>query len=417
MHLFQYRGDDLYAEDVKVADLAAKYGTPLYVYSHGTLARHFQAIDGAFGHTSHTVCFSVKANSNLAVLRLLASLGAGMDIVSGGELTRALKAGVPAKKIVFSGVGKQEHEIAAALDAGILFFNVEVDGELDDIARIAKAKGKRAGIALRVNPDVDAKTHDYISTGKKTNKFGISFQRAREIYARAKKMESLDIVGVDCHIGSQLTQTEPFVEALKRVRSLVEDLRKDGIKISYLDIGGGLGVTYKDETPPTPEQYAKAILSTVGDLDCHLVLEPGRVIVANAGVLLTRTIYRKENEGKKFVIVDAGMNDLVRPTLYQAWMGIQPAKKNDRTVIADVVGPICETGDFLAKDREVADVAPGELLAIMSAGAYGFTMSSNYNTRPRAAEVMVKDGEAHLIRERETVDELLAKEKIPGFLS
>ncbi len=416
MHEFQYKNDEMFAEKIRVTELAKKHGTPLYVYSHATLTRHFEAIDGAFGAHPHTICFSVKANSNMAVLRTLAKLGAGMDIVSGGELRRALTAGVDPKKIVFSGVGKQEHEIAAAIDAGILFFNVEVRGELAVIDRIARQKKTRAGITLRVNPDVDAHTHDYISTGKKINKFGISIDAAQEVYEEAAKMRGLEILGVDCHIGSQLTSTEPFVEALTRVRALVESLRTAGIAIRYLDIGGGLGVTYKDETPPSPREYADAILAAVKGLDVELVLEPGRVIVANAGILVTKVLYRKENEGKHFVIVDGAMNDLVRPMMYGAWMGIQAVKKTAKTITADVVGPICESGDFLAQNREVGDVQPGDFVAVMSAGAYGFTMSSNYNTRPRAAEVMVRGAESFVIRERETVEELLSKEKMPAFL-
>ena len=372
MNHFTYKNDALFAEDVAVADLAKKHGTPLYVYSHATIERHFKVIDQAFAKVPHTICFSVKANSNIAILRLLASLGGGMDIVSGGELVRASKAGVDPKKIVFSGVGKTPAEIEAALAAGILFFNVEVEDELDEIDGIAKAMKKKAGITLRVNPDVDAKTHDYISTGKKANKFGISIGRAAEVYGKAKGMKNLEILGVDCHIGSQLTSTGPFVEALGRVKDLVLALRKQKIEVRYLDIGGGLGVTYKDEAPPSPEQYAADILKVVGDLGVHLVLEPGRVIVANAGILVTKVLYRKENEGKHFVIVDGAMNDLVRPTLYGAWMAIEPVKKTKGKVTADVVGPICETGDFLAKDREVADVHQGDLLAVMSAGAYGF---------------------------------------------
>ena len=416
MHDFQYKNDEMFAEQVSVSALAKKHGTPLYVYSHATLARLFSAIDSAFAGHPHLICFSVKANSNVAVLRTLAQLGAGMDIVSGGELRRALKAGVDPKKIVFSGVGKQEHEIAAAIDAGILFFNVEVRGELAVIDRIARQKKTRAGITLRVNPDVDAHTHDYISTGKKVNKFGIAIDSAAEVYAEAAKLPGLQILGVDCHIGSQLTSTEPFVEALKRIRALVETLRASGIAIRHLDIGGGLGVVYKDETPPSPAEYAKSILSVVGDLGVELVLEPGRVIVANAGIFVSKVLYRKENEGKHFVIVDGAMNDLVRPMMYGAWMGIQAVKKTKKTIMADVVGPICETGDFLAQNREVADVQPGDFVAVMSAGAYGFTMSSNYNTRPRAAEVLVRGAEAHVIRERETVEELLSKERMPAFL-
>lgn len=417
MNHFEYRNDELHAEEVSLAALAEKHGTPLYVYSHATIERHFRVIDEAFKKVPHTICFSVKANSNVAILRQLAKLGSGMDIVSGGELVRAKKAGVDPKKIVFSGVGKTPAEIRAALEAGILFFNVEVEDELEEIDEIATSMGKKAGITLRVNPDVDAKTHDYISTGKKANKFGIAISRAREVYARAKTLRNLDILGVDCHIGSQLTSTGPFVEALTRLKELVLSLRKDGIEVKYADIGGGLGVTYKDEAPPSPEQYAADILKVVGDLGVHLVLEPGRVIVANAGVLVTRVLYRKENEGKRFVIVDGAMNDLVRPTLYGAWMAIDPVKKTTRTVIADVVGPICETGDFLAKDREVADVRSGDLLCVRSAGAYGFSMASNYNTRPRAAEILVHGKDAHVIRERETVDELLAKERLPEFLA
>jgi diaminopimelate decarboxylase len=416
MNHFEYRNDELHAEDVSVAELAAKHGTPLYVYSHATIERHFRVIDDAFKKVPHTICFSVKANSNVAILRLLAKLGSGMDIVSGGELIRAKKAGVDPKKIVFSGVGKTPAEIRAALETGILFFNVEVEDELDEINDIAKAMGARAGITLRVNPDVDAKTHDYISTGKKANKFGIAISRAREVYAKAKALSNLDILGVDCHIGSQLTSTGPFVEALTRLKDLVLSLRKDGIEVKYADIGGGLGVTYKDEEPPSPEQYAADILEVVGDMGVHLVLEPGRVIVANAGVLVTKVLYRKENEGKRFVIVDGAMNDLVRPTLYGAWMAIEPVRKTKGTVIADVVGPICETGDFLAKDREVADVHSGDLLCVKSAGAYGFSMSSNYNTRPRAAEILVHGKVADVIRERETVEELLSKERLPEFL-
>jgi len=417
MHHFQHRNGELHAEGVPLREIATRAGTPCYVYSLATLRRHYRVFDEAFAGVAHLICFSVKANSNLAVLRTFAREGSGFDIVSGGELFRALKAGGDPAKIVFSGVGKTREEIIAALRAGILMFNVESPGELDVINAAAGALGLKARVALRVNPDIDPQTHPYISTGLKTSKFGIDIQRSIEDYRRARDLPHLEVVGVDCHIGSQLTTVPPFVDALARIRDLVDRLRRERFQVRYLDMGGGLGITYNDEQPPEPRDYAAAVTAALRGLDTTLLLEPGRVIVGNAGILLTRVLYLKGNEEKNFVVVDGGMNDLIRPALYGSYQGIQPVVARDGTTItADVVGPVCESGDFFAKDRELPAVAPGDLLAVMSAGAYGFVMASNYNTRPRPPEVMVDGDHFYIVRERETLDDLVRGESIPESL-
>jgi diaminopimelate decarboxylase len=417
MHLFQYRKDELYAEDVPVRDIVSKVGTPVYVYSHTTLLRHFRAYQDAFDSVPHIVCFALKANSNRAIIRLFAKNGGGADVVSGGELFRALKAGVPAKKVVYAGVGKTEEEIRYALRSRILMFNVESGDELREIDRIAGEMKVKAPIALRINPDIDPQTHPYISTGLKKHKFGIPIEHAIEYYALAGRLRNIEVLGVHKHIGSQLTKVSPFVDALKRILVLVDELKRRGIGIRYLDIGGGLGITYKDETPPHPSELARNLLPLLAGRDLTIVLEPGRSIVGNAGILVTRALYLKEVEDKQFVIVDAGMNDLVRPSLYGAYHHIQPVVRGRRkTVIADIVGPICESGDFLAKEREIPVVKRSECLAVMSAGAYGFTMSSNYNSRPRVAEVMVKGRRVSVIRKRETLADLMRGEEVPAFV-
>jgi diaminopimelate decarboxylase len=417
MHYFHYRGDDLYCEEVSITAIADRVGTPFYLYSYRTLERHFKAFDSAFEKVPHLVCYSLKANSNVALLRIFVNLGAGLDVVSGGELFRALRSGVDPKKVVFSGVGKTEDEIEFALNSGILMFNVESSQELARIDEIAKGVGKRAPVAIRVNPDIDPKTHPYISTGLKENKFGIDFNLALQEYTFAKELRNLEIVGVDCHIGSQLIEIQPFVEALRRLKKLVHALGERGIDIQYLDLGGGLGITYKDEVPPHPTEYAQAIVEEVSDLDYTLIFEPGRVIVGNAGILVSRVLYTKETGEKNFVIIDAGMNDLIRPSLYGSFQGILPVNKGEGgEIIADVVGPICESGDFMARNRRMPQFKPGDLVAVMSAGAYGFSMSSNYNSRPRVCEVLAHGDEFHLIRERESYDDLVRGEKIPDFL-
>jgi diaminopimelate decarboxylase len=417
MHHFLYRDGRLFCEDVPIEAIAREVGTPFYCYSHATLTRHFQAFDSAFDIVDHLTCFSVKSCSNVAVLRVLANLGAGVDIVSGGELYRALKAGVPPERIVFSGVGKTASEIAYALDTGILMFNLESAQELLAVNECAGRLGRRAPVAIRVNPDVDARTHPYISTGLKQNKFGIDVEAAVAEYIRARDLPHLEVVGVDCHIGSQLTEVSPFVDALRRLKLLIERLRGEGIQIRYLDLGGGLGITYRDEEPPPPKEYAQVLMAETDRLDCRLIFEPGRVIVGNAGILVTRVLYLKEGPAKNFIIVDAGMNDLIRPSLYGSYHQIQPVADRERPQIrADVVGPICETGDFLARDRKLPQMEQGEMLAVMSAGAYGFSMSSNYNTRPRAAEVLVRGDRFQVIRSRETYQDLLRGEQIPSFL-
>ena len=417
MHHFLYRDRRLFCEDVPIETIAREVGTPFYCYSHATITRHFHTFDSAFGAVDHLTCFSVKSCSNVAVLRVLAKLGAGVDIVSGGELYRALKAGVPPERIVFSGVGKTAAEIAYALDTGILMFNLESAQELLAVNDCAGRLGRRAPVAMRVNPDVDARTHPYISTGLKQNKFGIDVEAAVAEYIRARDLPNLEVVGVDCHIGSQLTDVSPFVDALRRLKLLIERLRGNGIQIRYLDLGGGLGITYRDEEPPGPREYAQVLMAATNRLDCRLIFEPGRVIVGNAGILVTRVLYLKEGPAKNFIIVDAGMNDLIRPSLYGSYHQIQPVVDRERPQIrADVVGPICETGDFLARERNLPQVEQGEILAVMSAGAYGFSMSSNYNTRPRAAEVLVRGDRFQVIRSRETYEDLVRGEHVPAFL-
>jgi diaminopimelate decarboxylase len=421
MHHFEYRNGEMFAEAVPLKKIAQEVGTPAYVYSLATLKRHFTVFDQAFAAVPHIVCFSVKANSNIALLKVFANQGSGFDIVSGGELFRALKAGGDPRKIVFSGVGKKRAEIEAALDAGILMFNVESEEELTALNEIAGAVGKKAPVSLRVNPDVDPQTHPYISTGMKKAKFGVDIKRSAESYKKAASLPHLDVVGVDCHIGSQLTSVAPFVDALARVREyldrvLVGSLKQKGA-IRYLDLGGGLGINYHDETPPLPEEYAKAIIQGLEGLDITLILEPGRVIVGNAGILLTEVQYIKETDTKSFVIVDGGMNDLIRPALYGSYQAIEPvAAANGEKIVADIVGPICESGDFFAKDREIARPKRGDLLAVMSAGAYGFTMASNYNSHPKPPEILVDGDKYYVIRKRETLADLINGEMIPAPL-
>lgn len=420
MHSFEYQQGELYCEQVPVSRIAKELGTPCYIYSHETLIRHFHAYDNAFKDIPHVIAFAMKANSNLAILRLMAREGSGVDIVSGGELFRAMKAGVPASKVVFAGVGKSPDEIRDALKANILMFNVESAAEIRAINDVAASVGMRARIALRINPDVDPKTHPYISTGMKKSKFGIAADRAVEEYKMASSMSHIDVVGVHAHIGSQLTDVTPFVDSLKKVVALIDTLKTHGITIRYLNIGGGLGITYSDEKPPLPQDLAHAISPLVKGLGLTLVMEPGRVIVGNAGILVTKALYEKAGETKHFVIVDAAMNDLIRPSLYGAYHEIRPV--NEAAVhrpkqMVDIVGPVCESGDFLAKERSLPNIQPDDLLAVMSAGAYGFVMASNYNSRPRVPEVLVKGGEFHIIRERETYDDLVKGETIPSFLN
>ena len=417
MHFFKYKNNELFAEDVPVRKLAERYGTPLYVYSHATLLRHFRAYDDAFDGYPHIICFAVKANSNLAILRLFAKNNGGADIVSGGELFRALKAGISPKRIVYAGVGKTDDEIRFALRSKILMFNVESEAELRRINEVAGKMKTKAPVALRINPDIDPQTHPYISTGLKKHKFGIPIEDAIEYYKSASRLKNISIVGIHKHIGSQITKVSPFVDALKRILLLIDELNAQGVNIKYLDMGGGLGIPYKDEEPPVPKDLAKNILPLLNGRKMTLIMEPGRSIVGNAGILVTKTLYLKQGHEKEFIIVDAGMNDLMRPSLYGAYHGIIPLKKYKRAdTFADVVGPICESGDFLAKEREMTGVRQGEYLAVMSAGAYGFSMSSNYNSRPRPAEVMVKGRKHFLVRGRETYKTLVDGEKIPGFL-
>lgn len=400
-------------EAIALESLAERFGTPLYAYSRAALTANYQAFDAAFAGVDHQVCFAVKANSNIAVLNVLARLGAGFDIVSGGELERVIAAGGEASKIVFSGLGKTEAEIERALALGIACFNVESEAELERINAVAARLNVRAPISLRVNPDVDAQTHPYISTGLKENKFGVAIERAPEVYRRALALGHLDAVGIDCHIGSQLTSTAPFSDALDRVLAMIDQLKAEGIALTHIDIGGGLGVCYKDETPPTPAEYAAVLLPRLKAAGLKVYMEPGRAIAANAGVLLTRVEFIKPTEHKHFAIVDAAMNDLIRPALYQAWMDIVPATPRRETPSQryDVVGAVCETGDFLGKDRDLS-IAAGDLLAVTGAGAYGFVMSSNYNTRGRAAEVIVDGDQAWQVRRRETTADLLALESL-----
>ncbi|MBI5890333.1 MAG: diaminopimelate decarboxylase [Nitrosomonadales bacterium] len=409
---FHYRQDLLFVENVALSDIAQRFGTPCYVYSRAALTDGYRQFAEAFKSREHLICYAVKANSNLAILNLFARLGAGFDIVSGGELQRVLAAGGAANKVVFSGVGKSEAEMRLALEAEILCFNVESSSELERLNEVAGSMGKVAPISLRVNPDVDAKTHPYISTGLKQNKFGVAYTEALALYRKAATMPHLRITGMDCHIGSQLTETSPFIAAAEKVLALADQLAAAGIVLEHLDLGGGLGICYDDETPPAIAEYAQALLGVLQGRSEKIIVEPGRVLVGNAGVLLTRIEYLKHGEEKNFAIVDAAMNDLMRPALYDAWHAILPVQKRGVSAqLYEVVGPICETGDFLGHGREMA-VDKGDALAVMSAGAYGMSMSSNYNTRPRAAEVMVDGAEAHLIRERETVRQLYAAERI-----
>jgi len=416
MSAFERRDGSLYVEDVPAARIAAEVGTPCYVYSRAALRESYSAYAKGFGQQPHLVCYSVKANSNLAVLRVLAREGAGFDVVSGGELERVIRAGGDPKKVVFSGVGKTEDEIRRALTAGILMFNVESPGELDVINRVALALGKKAPVALRINPDVDAKTHPYISTGLKSSKFGIAIERAFEDYARASTLQGIEIVGADCHIGSQLTSVAPFREAVSRMLVLVDRLLTAGHKVRYLDMGGGLGIVYNAETPPTHDAYTSTLVDAVGARKLTVLVEPGRSIVGNSGILLTQVLFHKSNYDKNFLVVDAAMNDLARPALYDAYHAIEAVEDGAKAITADVVGPICETGDFFARGREVPAVPPGGIVAIRSAGAYGFSMSSNYNTRPRAAEVLVDGARFDVIRRRETLDDLIGPESIPSSL-
>ena len=413
MDYFQYRQQRLFVEQLPVDTVAAQFGTPCYIYSRATLERHWLAFDTAFADHPHLICYAVKANSNIAILNLLVRLGSGFDIVSLGEMQRVLQAGGQPEKIVFSGVGKREDEISAALKLGIRCFNVEVAGELDRINQLAAQLGVIAPVSFRVNPDVDAKTHPYISTGLKENKFGIDINLAIHEYRRAANMSNIKVVGIDCHIGSQLTETAPFLDALDRVLALVDELEAEGIVLKHLDLGGGLGIRYRDEQPPEPAEYINLLLQKLVGRNFEILLEPGRAIIGNAGILVAKVEYLKPTTSKNFAVVDAAMNDLLRPSLYGAWQDIVPLniKQNVESQAWDIVGPVCETGDFLGKNRVLA-LSAGDLLAVRSAGAYGFSMSSNYNSRPRPPEIMVDCEDAHLIRARETLEQLWAGEKI-----
>ena len=413
MDYFSYHHGRLQAEDVDLGEIAERFGTPCYVYSRATLERHWQVFDAALGSHPHLICYAVKANSSLAVLQVLARMGSGFDIVSEGELERVLRAGGEPSRIVFSGVGKRAAEMRRALEAGIRCFNVESEAELVRLEAVAAETGHTAPVSIRVNPDVDAQTHPYISTGLRDNKFGIDVDRALQVYQRAAALPHLHVTGIDCHIGSQLTDIAPFVDALDRVLQLLDRLQSAGIHLSHIDLGGGLGIPYAtQDKPPLPDVYARALLTRMGDRPQELLLEPGRAIAGNAGILLTRVEYLKHTAHKNFAIVDAAMNDLQRPSLYGAWHDIVPVRPRDGTPTRyDVVGPICETGDFLGKERALV-LAAGDLLAVRSAGAYGFTMSSNYNSRPRAAEVMVDGDQVFVIRERETLDDLYRHEQL-----
>src|SRR5215475_3212895 len=420
MHHFAYRDGVLHAEAVNLATLAEAVGTPFYCYSTATLERHYKVFAGAFADVPSLVCYSMKANSNQAVVRTLAKLGAGADVVSEGELKRALAAGVPPQKIMFSGIGKTARELAAAVDAQVLCVNVESEPELELLSSIAAAKGATTRISVRVNPDIDAKTHAKIATGKSENKFGIPISRAREVYSHAAKLKGLKITGVDMHIGSQITELAPFNDAFALLSEFVQTLRGDGHAIEHVDLGGGLGIPYRDdnEPPPHPEAYADVVKRATRDLDCMLIFEPGRLLVGNAGILMTQVIYLKR-EGKTFIVVDAGMNDLIRPTLYEAHHEIRPLKEPApaaRRVIADVVGPVCESGDFLALDRDLVEPTPGDLLAVMSAGAYGAVQSGTYNTRPLVPEVMVRGAEWAVVRPRVTAEQLIDLDRLPSWL-
>lgn len=417
MDHFSYHEDRLFCEDVPVSDVAEKIGTPFYLYSHATLERHVSFFQQAFRGVDHLICYSAKANSNHAILALFQKWGTGLDIVSGGELHRGLSAGFDPAKIVYSGVGKRVDEIDAAISQGILMFNVESMDELELINSRAGQLNRKASIALRVNPDVDPQTHPYISTGLKKNKFGINIDSAVAGYQKAQTLPHVEVKGIDCHIGSQITNLEPFEQALASVMQLIRELQSHHIQIQYIDMGGGLGITYQEEAPPQLDAYARVMNAALKGTDYRLILEPGRVIIGNAGILVTRVLYCKKNPMKTFVIVDAGMNDLMRPSLYEAYHGIHPVERTSRSSsVVDVVGPICESGDYLAKDRAMPMVKPEELLAVMSAGAYGYTMSSNYCSRPRVAEVLVKGEQFGVIRQRESYDDLMRGELAPDFI-
>ncbi len=411
MSHFSYIGNELHAEKVPLSRIAERYGTPCYVYSRAELTEAWRAFDTAFAGRDHLVCYAVKANSTLAVLNLLARLGSGFDIVSGGELARVLAAGGDPSKVVFSGVGKTAEEMRQALAAGILCFNVESEGELVRLEAVAAQAGKTAAVSLRVNPDVDPRTHPYIATGLKESKFGVAYEDALGLYQKARSMRHIAVTGIGCHIGSQLTDVAPFVAALDRVLVLADRLNAGGIPVTHIDIGGGLGIRYRDESPPAVADYARALSGRLGDRTLKLLLEPGRALVGHAGLLLTRVEYLKHGRDKNFAVVDAAMNDLMRPALYDAWHEVLPVAAADGGKIYEIVGPVCESGDFLAHARTLA-LNAGDLLAIMTAGAYGMSMSSNYNTRPRAAEVMVDGAQAHLVRGREAVSELMAREML-----
>jgi diaminopimelate decarboxylase len=410
---FNYKGDSLYCEDVAISTLAETYGTPLYVYSRATLERHWHAFDDALAGREHLICYAVKANSNIAVLNVLARLGSGFDIVSSGELQRVLRAGGDPSKIVFSGVGKQAHEMALALDTGIHCFNVESEQELDLLNQVSADKNLIAAVSFRVNPNVDAKTHPYISTGLKENKFGIAFDDAERIYLKANQLVNIDVIGIDCHIGSQLTELSPFIDALTLLLALVNSLNRQGLNIHHMDLGGGLGIRYQDETPPLPSDWASALSEQLSSFEGTIVVEPGRAIAGNAGILVSQVNYLKLSDEKNFAIVDAAMNDLIRPALYSAWQDIIPVQLGsaETELEYDIVGAICETGDFLGKNR-VMKLAQNDLLAVRSSGAYGFAMASNYNTRNRAAEVMVDGDQHYCIRQRETFDEQISGESL-----
>jgi diaminopimelate decarboxylase len=420
MHHFAYRAGVLHAEAIDLVDLAASVGTPFYCYSTATIERHYQVFAHAFADVSALVCYAMKANSNQAVIKTLARLGAGADVVSEGELKRARAAGIPPHKIMFSGVGKTEHELALAVEEGILCVNVESEPELEMLSSIAQQKGRIAHVSLRVNPDIDARTHAKIATGKAENKFGIPISRAREVYARAAKLPGLQATGVDMHIGSQITDLAPFDDAFALLSEFVRTLRGDGHAISHVDLGGGLGIPYREdnEPPPHPDAYAAMVKRATRDLGCTLIFEPGRLIVGNAGILVTRVLYLKRGESKSFVIVDAAMNDLIRPTLYEAYHDVRPVREADplaRRIVADVVGPVCESGDFLALDRDLAEPRPGDLLAIMSAGAYGAVQAGTYNTRPLVPEVLVREGEWALVRPRLEAEALIGLDRLPPW--
>lgn len=414
MDHFDYRDGHLYAEDVPLADIARRHGTPCYVYSRATLERHYRAFDDALAPVPHRICYAVKASSNVGLLSVLARLGAGFDIVSGGELARVLRAGGDPARVVFSGVGKRSDEMALALAVGIGCFNVESESELQRLDRVARDAGLRAPVSIRVNPDVDAQTHPYIATGLRDNKFGIDIGRVEAVYRTAAAMDGIQVVGVDCHIGSQLIRLSPFTDALERLLALIDRLADAGIRLRHLDVGGGLGVRYRDETPPTPAEYARALLPALAGRDLQLIVEPGRAIAANAGVLLTQVEYLKTGPHKNVAVVDASMTELLRPTLYNAWQEIVPVAPSNGVPerVYDVVGPVCESGDWLGRERELA-LAEGDWLAIRSAGAYGFSMSSNYNSRPRPPEVLVDGARVYLLREREAVDDLMRGERVP----